>query len=88
MFDRITDSGLRRRVRQHVIGREHLFFASVQPGFEKTISNELKGLGLNVSDDFIEGGVEFTGHLDDCFMASLFPHGCKNNDEDRDIQGS
>lgn len=71
MFDRITDSGLRRRVKQHVIGKEHVFFASVQPGFEKTISGELKSLGMNISDEYIEGGVEFTGHIDDCFTACM-----------------
>lgn len=71
MFDRITDSGLMRRVKQHVIGKEHVFFASVQPGFEKTISNELHSFGLNVSDEIIEGGVEFTGALDDCFAACI-----------------
>lgn len=71
MFERIADSGLRRRVKQHVIGKEHIFFASVQPGFETTIYSELKGLGLNVSGEFIEGGVEFTGVLDDCFAACM-----------------
>ena len=71
MFDRITDGGLKRRVKQHVIGTEQVFFASVQPGFEKTLSRELQDFGLNVSDEFIEGGVEFTGHLDDCFTACI-----------------
>lgn len=71
MFDHITDSGLKRRIKQHVIGREHLFFASVQPGFERTISRELQNSGLNVSSEFIEGGVEFTGSLDDCFAACI-----------------
>jgi len=71
MFDRITDSGLKRRIKQHVIGKDHVFFASVQPGFEKTISRELQTSGLNVSSEFIEGGVEFTGALDDCFAACI-----------------
>jgi putative N6-adenine-specific DNA methylase len=71
MFERITDRGLKRRVKQHVIGRDHIFFVSVQPGFEKTISRELQSLGLNVSSEFIEGGVEFTGALDDCFTSCM-----------------
>ena len=71
MFERITDSGLRRRIKQHVIGKEHIFFASVQPGFEKTISREFQSIGLNVNSEFIEGGVEFTGTLDDCFSACI-----------------
>lgn len=71
MFDRLTDSGLKRRIKQHVIGKDHVFFASVQPGFEKTISRELQGSGLNVSEEIIEGGVEFEGSLDDCFSACM-----------------
>ena len=71
MFDDITDPGLRRRIRQHVIGREHTFFAVVQPGFEGTLSRELEGFGLNVSGEFIEGGVEFTGRPDDCYTACI-----------------
>jgi len=74
MFDHITDSGLKRRIKQHVIGKDHVFFASVQPGFEKTISRELESYGLNVSSEFIEGGVEFTGTLDDCFTACISSH--------------
>lgn len=72
MFDDISDSALKRRVKNHVIGREHDFFAVVQPGFEKTSGAELSSIGLMVKDGFIEGGVEFTGRLDACYSASLF----------------
>jgi len=71
MFDSITDRALKRRIKQHVIGREHLFFASVQPGFEKTLEKELASFGLNVSGEHIEGGGEFRGSLDDCFTACI-----------------
>lgn len=71
MFDKIGNSALKRRVKNHVIGREHDFFAVVQPGFEKRAGSELAGMGLSLKDNFIEGGVEFTGKLDSCYTASL-----------------
>ncbi len=71
MFDKIENGALKRRVKNHVIGREHSFFAVVQPGFEKRTASELSGLNISVKDEFIEGGVEFTGKLESCYMASL-----------------
>jgi len=71
MFDKIENSALQRRIKNHVIGREHDFFAVVQPGFEKRTSAELAELGLSVKDNLIEGGVEFAGKLDSCYRASL-----------------
>jgi len=71
MFDDIEDKSLRRRIKQHVIGKNHLFFASVQPGFEETLRSELASFGLDVSCDFIEGGVEFIGSLENCFEACI-----------------
>lgn len=71
MFDKIENSSLQRRVKNHVIGREHDFFAVVQPGFEKRAAAELSGFGISVKENFIEGGVEFTGRLDSCYNASL-----------------
>lgn len=71
MFESIENPGLRRRIKNHVIGREHDFFAIVQPGFEKIAAAELSGLGTAVKNEFIEGGVEFTGRLDSCYEACL-----------------
>jgi len=71
MFDKIENSALKRRVKNNVIGREHDFFAVVQPGFEIRTGMELSGFGLSVKDNFIEGGVEFSGKLDSCYTASL-----------------
>ena len=47
MFDKIENSALKRRVKNHVIGREHDFFAVVQPGFEKRTASELSGLTID-----------------------------------------
>ncbi len=71
MPDKIENSPLARRIKNHVIGREHDFFAVVQPGFEKVASTEFSDTGLSVKDNFIEGGVEFTGKLESCYKASL-----------------
>ena len=71
MFDKIENSALKRRVKNHLIGREHVFFAVIQPGFEKTARRELQDIGLKLCADFIEGGIEFTGRLDSCYSASL-----------------
>ena len=71
MFETIADGALKRRVKNHIIGREHDFFAVVQPGFEKITAAELSAIGLSVKDTFIEGGVEFTGKPDVCYLASI-----------------
>jgi len=71
VFDKIEDGALKRRVKNHIIGREHDFFAVVQPGFEKITAEELLSIGLSVKDSLIEGGVEFTGRPDSCYRASL-----------------
>ena len=71
MFDKIENNSLKRRVKNHVIGREHDFFAVVQPGFEIRSGAELRDIGLSVKDTVIEGGVEFSGRLDSCYKASL-----------------
>lgn len=71
MFEKIENHGLRRRIKNHLIAREHVFFAVVQPGFEKTTADELAGIGMKINDEFIEGGVKFTGRLDSCYRACL-----------------
>ena len=54
-----------------MIGKEHLFFAVVQPGFEDTAKREFLSMGFSVSPDFIEGGIEFSGRIDDCCRACI-----------------
>jgi len=71
MFNDIKDKSLARRVKEHVIGKEHLFFAVVQPGFEDTAKREFLSMGFSVSPDFIEGGIEFSGRIDDCCRACI-----------------
>lgn len=70
-MDNITDKGLHRRVKIHVSAKEHLYFAIVQPGFEHTLASEMMLIGLKVRPELIEGGVEFSGKIDDLFRACL-----------------
>lgn len=70
-METISDSGLRRRVKIHVSAKEHVYFAIVQPGFEHTLAAEMMSIGLKVRPELIEGGVEFTGKIDDLFKACL-----------------
>mgnify|MGYP001106506994 CR=1 FL=1 len=70
-----TTSPLSKRIKRHVIGRPHLFFAATSPGFENSCHQEL----LNHLPDIrqasiIPGGVEFEGRLEDCFHANLHLH--------------
>jgi putative N6-adenine-specific DNA methylase len=71
MFDNISDNALKRRIKRHVIGEEHVFYSIVQPGFENRARNELTNIGLILQENFIEGGIEFAGKLDTCYIASL-----------------
>jgi putative N6-adenine-specific DNA methylase len=58
-----------KRIKRHVIGRAHDFFAVTAPGFEELCLAELAALGLNGRP--VPGGVEFTGRLPDGYLANL-----------------
>lgn len=60
-----------RRVRRHVIGKEHDFFGVVPPGFEETARDELRELGVAASAEAVEGGVEFAARLEGCYRVNL-----------------
>ncbi len=65
-----AEKAIARRVRRHVGAKRHVFFAVMQPGFEETGREELLELGIPVSG-LCEGGVEFTGRLEECYRANL-----------------
>jgi putative N6-adenine-specific DNA methylase len=68
-------SPLFKRIKRHVIGREHTFFAATPPGFEPLCLQELLNLLPAAGNArVIAGGVEFKGRLDDCYRANLYPH--------------
>ncbi len=63
--------GLARRIRQHVAGKPHRFFAVVQPGFEETARRELESLGIERFTETTRGGLEFEAKLTDCYRINL-----------------
>jgi len=60
---------LEKRIKRHVVGKAHDFFAVTTPGFEALCSQELKALGL--SGRIVFGGVEFSARLHEAYLANL-----------------
>ncbi|MBN1904311.1 MAG: hypothetical protein JW927_04355 [Deltaproteobacteria bacterium] len=72
-----TESPLSKRIKRHIIGPSHLFFASTPPGFEALCRDELMRLPIDKNSiKTIEGGVEFRGKLIDCYLANLHLRTC------------
>ena len=65
------DKALARRVRQHVNGKEHDFFAIVQPGFEETARGELAEIGIERFRGTVVGGIGFTSRLEGGYRVNL-----------------
>jgi putative N6-adenine-specific DNA methylase len=69
MIGEITN--LEKRIKRQIKGKNHEFFAVVQPGFEEITELELRSLGIENIISRVEGGIEFTGKLEDCYNANL-----------------
>jgi putative N6-adenine-specific DNA methylase len=66
---------LEKRIKRHVIGPEHLFFAATAPGLEPICLQELSGSPLSIPNArIVSGGVEFNGRLGDGYRANLHLH--------------
>ena len=66
------ESPLSKRIKRHVTGRQRTYFAATSPGFEALCHQELSALGLSIEDaSIVDGGVEFSGRLLDCYQANL-----------------
>ena len=69
------ESPLFKRIKRHIIGREHTFFAATPPGFEPICLSELLKLPpVAGKARAIPGGVEFDGRLETCWHANLNLH--------------
>lgn len=67
------ESPLSKRIKRHVVGRLRTYFAATSPGFENVCLHELHDLPLsNKAASIVSGGVEFQGHLIDCYLANLY----------------
>ncbi len=63
---------LAKRIKRHVIGRTHAFFAATSPGLEPLCFNELAALRLSEeAPRIVPGGVMFNGRLSDGYIANL-----------------
>ena len=61
-----------KRIKRHIIGREQDFFIVTAPGLEQLCYDELLQLPLSCKKAaVVEGGIEFTGRLHDCYLANL-----------------
>ena len=61
-----------KRIKRHIIGREQEFFIVTAPGLEQLCYDELLQLPLSSHKAaIVEGGIEFTGRLHDCYLANL-----------------
>jgi len=70
--DHPPESPLAKRIKRHVIGRRRTYFAAAAPGFEALCYKELATLGLPIENAaIVDGGVEFSGRLLDCYQANL-----------------
>ena len=67
----VSEKAVARRVKDHVIGSRHDFFAVVQPGFEETAERELRRLGIVDVKSRATGGIEFTAKLHDAYRVNL-----------------
>jgi len=65
-------SALFKRIKRHIIGRDHLFFAATPPGFETLCLQELLKLRPVAGNArATAGGVEFEGRLEAGYQANL-----------------
>jgi putative N6-adenine-specific DNA methylase len=67
-----SETSLSKRIKRHVVGRIRSYFAVTAPGAERLCGSELSALPLSVQDaDVVNGGVDFKGTLQDCYLANL-----------------
>jgi putative N6-adenine-specific DNA methylase len=67
----VNEKAISRRIKDHVLGKRHEFFAIVQPGFEDTARQELLAMGIATPEVQGPGGVGFTARLDDAMRVNL-----------------
>ena len=67
-----------KRIKKHIIGKPHRFLAVIPLGFEQTLINELKFIGIETSDALNpphvtgDGKVEFTAKITEAWKAVAF----------------
>jgi len=67
----VNEKALTRRVKDHVIGSRHEFFAVLQPGFEEAAGRELQAMGIRDFKSTTVGGITFFAKLSDACRVNL-----------------
>jgi putative N6-adenine-specific DNA methylase len=67
----VNEKAVARRIKDHVVGSRHAFFAVLHPGFEEIARQELLGLGIASPRLQGTGGIEFEAKLDDAWRVNL-----------------
>ncbi len=67
----VNEKALARRIKDHVLGSSHDFFAVVHPGFEATAQQELHELRIVSPRIAGSGGIAFSGKLEDAWRVNL-----------------
>lgn len=62
---------IERRIKQHIKGKEHSFYAIYPPGFEATGLGEMKSVFPGKEFIVEKGGIAFDGTVNDCYVANL-----------------
>jgi putative N6-adenine-specific DNA methylase len=66
------NTSTQKRIKRHVIGREHIFFATTPPGLESICAQEIAALPADIKDtEIVPGGVEFRCRLTGGYAANL-----------------
>jgi putative N6-adenine-specific DNA methylase len=65
------EKAIARRIKDHVVGSRHDFFAVVHPGFEEVARQELRELGIGSPALQGSGGIGFSARLDDAWRLNL-----------------
>lgn len=61
-----------KRIKRHVIGKAHTFFATTPPGLESICAQEIAALPADINDtEIVPGGVAFRCRLAGCYAANL-----------------
>jgi putative N6-adenine-specific DNA methylase len=67
-----SQTALSKRIKRHVVGRIRPYFAATAPGAETICHREMSAPALSMQDaTVVNGGVEFKGPLQDCYLANL-----------------
>ena len=67
-----ADGNIKKRIKRHLLGKRHFFFAVTPPGIEKRCLDELTALALSGPDALASrDGVTFSGRIHDAYAANL-----------------